>query len=395
MDQLAVIVVGAGMGGLAVTLALRQQGIATVLYEQAPELSEVGAGIMLTPNACRALMALGVFEAIDARAQRPGATHYRDYRTGAILTSVHYDEAFQRRYGGPYLTIHRADLQDALKQAVLAHDPTILQLGHRLVEVEQDAHRVTACFANGVRASADLLIACDGIKSVVREQVFGLGSATFSGHVAYRGMVPIEWLGPEYRTADTSTTLGPGQHWVMYTVKQGAFLNYVAIPERGAWTEESWSVPATAEELRREFAHWHPRYHQLIDLTPPERLFKWGLFDRDPLPRWVAGRVVLLGDAAHPTTPFMAQGAAMAFEDAVVLGRALAASRTLPEALATYERVRLPRGSWVQVRSRFFGQLYHKQASPDEISLERRAANDVLYPYDAASVPLEGAPLPA
>lgn len=388
MKELDVVIIGAGMGGLALGLALHRVGIATRIYEQAPELSEVGAGIMLTPNACRALMALDVFEPVDAKAQRPGATHYRDYRTGEIISTVAYDEAFQRRYHGPYLTIHRADLQDALKEALLSRAPDVLHLNHMLVDVEQHDGTVTATFANGARVTGDLLIAADGIKSLVREKVFGWKAANFSGHVAYRGMVPIERLGPDYRTPDTSTSLGPGQHWVMYTVKKGAFLNYVAIPESGSWTAEGWSVPATPDELRREFREWHPRYHDLIDQTPADRIFKWGLFDRDPLPAWVRGRVALLGDAAHPTTPFMAQGAAMSFEDAVVLGRALAQASTPEEALLLYERARKDRGGWVQVRSRFFGQLYHRQAPADEITSERRAANDVLYSYDAATVPL-------
>lgn len=388
MNELDVIIVGAGLGGLALGLALQRAGIAARIYEQAPELSEVGAGIMLTPNACRALMALDVFDRVDARAQRPGATHYRDYRTGEVIATVAYDEAFQRRYNGPYLTIHRADLQSALKDALAARAPEMLHLNHMLVDVEQHDGKVSAIFANGNRATGDVLIAADGVRSLVREKVFGLGAARFSGHVAYRGTVPIERLGPEFRTADTSTTLGPGQHWVMYTVKQGALLNYVAIPERGDWTEEGWSVPASQDELRREFREWHPRYHSLIENTPPDRLFKWGLFDRDPLPAWVSGRVALLGDAAHPTTPFMAQGAAMSFEDAVVLGRALQQAQTPEEALGLYERARKDRGGWVQLRSRFFGELYHRQAPPEEVNAERRAANDVLYPYDAATVPL-------
>jgi salicylate hydroxylase len=388
MKELDVIVIGAGMGGLAVGLSFQRAGIPARIYEQAPELSEVGAGIMLTPNACRALMALEVFEPVDAKAQRPGGTHYRDYRTGEIISTVAYDEAFQRRYNGPYLTIHRADLQDALKEALAARAPGMLHLGHLLVDVEQHDGKVTAIFANGARVSGDLLVAADGIKSLVREKVFGLKAANFSGHVAYRGMVPIERLGPEYRTSDTSTCLGPGQHWVMYTVKKGTFLNYVAIPESSEWTAEGWSVPASKDELLHEFREWHPKFHALIENTPSDRIFKWGLFDRDPLPTWVNGRVALLGDAAHPTTPFMAQGAAMSFEDAVVLGRALEQASTIEEALHLYERARKERGGWVQLRSRFFGELYHKQAPAEEVNAERRAANDVLYSYDAATVPL-------
>ncbi|MFN8534728.1 MAG: FAD-dependent monooxygenase [Dehalococcoidia bacterium] len=389
MKEVDVLVVGAGMGGLALGLALHRAGVPARIFEQAPELSEVGAGIMMTPNACRAIDGLDVFDAIDARALRPAATHYRDYRTSEIISSVVYDEAFQRRYNGPYLTIHRGDLQDALKQALVSRAPDMLKLDHLLVDVEQRGDRVTAIFANGERIDGDVLIAADGVRSIIREKVFGIKAADFSGHVAFRGMAPIDGLPDRFRTTDTSTCLGPGQHFVMYTVKKGAFVNFVAIPERGGWTEEGWSVPATPQELKQEFADWHPMFHSLIEATPPDRLFKWGLFDREPLPRWVDRRVALLGDAAHPTTPFMAQGAAMSFEDAVVLGRALVEAATIDEALGRYERARKQRGGWVQVRSRFFGELYHRQAPADEVNRERRAANDVLYPYDATTVTLE------
>lgn len=376
------------MAGLALGLSLQKAGISFGLYEQAPELSEVGAGIMMTPNASRALMSLGAFENVDARAQRPGATHYRDYKTGEIISTLSYDEAFTSKYNGPYLTLHRADLQLALRDTLLERSAAALHLDHQIVDVEERGNKVAAIFANGAVVEGDILVAADGVHSVIRNKILGNLTPHFRSNVAYRGMIPIDRLGPEWRTTDTSTTVGPGQHLVEYTVKKGAFLNYVAIAERKDWTEEGWSVRATPDDVRESFKGWNRRLMEMIDATPEGGLFKWGLFDRDPIMQWVKNRVVLIGDAAHPTTPFMAQGAAMSFEDAVVLGRSLEQGNTPEEALAIYERARKDRGAFVVVRSRYFGELYHAQASGDEINAERKKANDVLYPYDAGTVAL-------
>lgn len=388
MKDVHVLVIGAGMGGLALSLSLHRSGISTSLHEQAPELSEVGAGIMMTPNACRALMYLGAFDNVDEQALHPGATHYRDYRNWQIISTMAYDEAFQARYHGPYLTIHRADLQLALRDTLMARNPGILHLNHMIVDVEQKGDKVVAIFANGDRAEGDVLIACDGVRSVVREKVFHIDAPRFQGNVAFRGMSPIEKLSDDFRTPDTQTALGPGQHLVLYCVKKGAFVNWVAITEKNEWTAEGWNTLAEEGEVQSEFAAWDRRFHSLFDSAPPGSIYKWGLFDREPIERWVSGHVTLLGDSAHPTTPYMAQGAAMSFEDAVVLGRCLEGANTIEDALETYDAARSPRGGWVVTRSRDFGALYHAQASGDVINAERRSANEVLYPYDAATVPL-------
>lgn len=389
MKDLHVVVVGAGMGGLALGLALKKAGISFTLYEQAPELSEVGAGIMMTPNASRTAMSLGTFDAIDAQAQRPAATFYRDFRTGEVISTMAYDEAFQKHFDGPYLTLHRADLQLALRDTLLQYAPGTLKLNHMLVDVENHANKAVAVFANGETAEGDLLVACDGVRSTIRTKVFGIDAPTYSGNIAYRGMVPIERLGPLFHTVNTFTSVGIGQHLVNYTVKKGTFVNYVAITEKEQWTAEGWSEHSSREEVAADFKGWHKDFHSMFEATPDDGVYKWGLFDREPLKRWVNGRVALLGDAAHPTTPFMAQGAAMSFEDAVVLGRALEQGNTLEEGLDLYEAARVERGAFVVLRSRFFGQLYHKQVPGDEIGLERRKANEVLYSYDAATVPLK------
>jgi salicylate hydroxylase len=388
MQDVNVVVVGAGLGGLSLAVALQRAGIPVHLYDQAPELSEVGAGIMLTPNASWAMRSIGVLDAIDALAQRPTGTRYRDAGTAEITTRVVYDESFERKYGCPYFTIHRGDLQAVLRDAVLANDPNAITLNHTVVDYRNEPDRAVAIFANGVEVGADLLVAADGARSPLRNAMHHIEPPRFTGNVAWRGMVPIEDVREPMMSTDTSTWVGPGQHFVHYTVKLGAFMNYVAIAESDEWQEEGWSTPSTIGELLDAFPGWHPIFRELIEATPPDRCFKWGLFDRDPIPEWQRGRATLLGDAAHPTLPFMAQGAAMSMEDAIVLARCIQAAGSVDEALKMYERARKARGGWVQLTSRTFGDIYHARVSTEELAAERKKANDVLYGYDAATVPL-------
>lgn len=388
MQSPHVLVIGAGLGGLALTLALQKAGIPVSVYEQAPEMSEVGAGIMLTPNASRSLRYAGVLDAVAAKALRPGATRVKNWKTGETLSQVTYDDAFNERYKLPFQTIHRADLQQALIDGVLANDPAVVNLNHQIVDVRQNANEVEAIFANGATAKSDLLVACDGVRSIVRTKLLNPEPPRFTGNVAWRGMAPSSAFPPEARTNDTATFVGPRRHVVRYEVNQGANVNFVAIAERDAWTEEGWNVPAKVDELYSTFDGWHGDVQALFANTPSDRLYKWGLFDHNPLPRWTEGRVTLLGDAAHPMLPLLAQGAAMSMEDGVVLARSIAETDTVADALATYEAARRERTAWVQLRARFFAEMFHREASQEELRGERNESNNFLYPYDAATVPL-------
>jgi salicylate hydroxylase len=383
-----VLVIGAGLGGLAVTLALQRAGIPVAAYEQAPELSEIGAGIMLTPNASRVLQYLGVFDDVVSRALLPVHRRIRHWRTGEVLTDMILDERFQQRYGAQFLTIHRSDLQRALADGVHRQDPAAIQLNHRLVDVEQRDGLVAAKFANGATVTGNALIACDGVRSIVRAKLLHPPPPRFTGNIAWRGLVPIERLGPEARTPDTVNFVGPQRHVVIYAVRQGAFVNYVAIAERATWEEEGWNVPATVDEALRAFAGWHAEVCDLIAATPPDGCFKWGLFDHEPLSRWTSGRVALLGDAAHAMLPFVAQGAAMSLEDAIVLARALREVESVEEALGIYDQARRSRAGWAQQRARFMAELFHQEASGEDLGKERGTVSETLYSYDAATVPL-------
>jgi salicylate hydroxylase len=383
-----VLVIGAGMGGLALTLALHQFGIPVATYEQAPELAEVGAGIMLKPNARRVLRAIEVDSNVAALSLQPAANRLRHWQTGETLTKEAFDAAFEAHYGSALLTIHRGDLQRALYHAVMQRDPGLIQLDHHLTGIQQVGGSVEATFSSGEVVRGSALVGCDGVRSTVREWLFPGAPAQFTGNVAWRGLVPVDRLGPEARTPDTATFVGPGRHFVCYAVQGGAAVNFVAIAETNQWEEEGWMVPAQREDALRAFEDWYPYVRELIAATPPERLFKWGLFDHEPLPRWTSGRVALLGDAAHAILPFLGQGAALSMEDALVLARALRVAESVEAALASYERVRTDRAAWVQRRTHARATLFHGETNAGGLRDEHAESNEVLFGYDAANVPL-------
>lgn len=383
-----VLVVGAGIGGLAAALALHRSGQEVEVYEQAPALGEVGAGIMLTPNSVRVLKHLGVYEAVERLSMHPTATRYHNYQTGDEVSAVQFTDTFEQRYGSPFLTVHRADLLGAIAAGVDAADPAIVRTGHTLVDCGERKGQVWARFANGVEATGDVLIGCDGVRSAVRGILHGAQPARFAGHVAYRGTVPSSVLSPVHHTPDTFVWTGPGKHVVNYLIKQGSLMNYVAIVESSEWADEGWTAPAKLEDVQREFQGWYRDWLEILDQSDPAGLIKWGIFDREPLDQWRKGRISLLGDAAHPTVPYIAQGAAMSLEDGVVLARALKDAADPENGLQSYENTRHERTAWVPKRALFFGQLFHDIEGQGRILQERIATNEVLYPYDATTTPL-------
>lgn len=388
-NGLPVVVIGAGLGGLTLTLALQKLGIPVAVYDQAPELAEVGAGVMLKPNARAVLRYVGIDDAVDALALRPAANHLRHWRTGDDVAVEPYDKEFLGRYGSHLLTIHRADLQFALVDAVRRNDPSVIRLNHRLTGVEAGDNEVTATFANGEQAKGAVLIGADGARSVVRSQLLPGAAARFTGNVAWRGLVPIESVRDLEFSEDTSTFVGPGHHFVCYAVQKGASINYVAIAESDSWQSEGWQTPSSVDEPLNAFEGWNPYVRALIERTPPERSFKWGLFDHDPLPHWNSGRVALLGDAAHALLPFLGQGAALSMEDAVVLARALNEIESVEDALAAYARVRADRAAWARRQTYIRTELFHGEPSSKGLSDDAKTVNETLYGYDAGSVPLQ------
>jgi salicylate hydroxylase len=392
MSERTAIVVGGGIGGLTAALALAGRGLRVTVVEQAPQLGEVGAGIQLSPNATRVLFALGLEPALGEIAFRPQAVEARTWRRGVALSRVELGDALVGRFGAPYFHVHRADLIDVLARAVASEPLVALRLGAACARIESSERGAAALLASAERLESDLVVGADGIRSAVRESLFGPERPRFTGNVAWRGLVPASALaGAEVRPV-AALWMGPGAHFVHYFVRGGALVNFVGVVERGDWREESWSARGEKRDLLRDFSGWHPTVRAIVALAPEDGCFRWALFDRDPLPRWSRGAATLLGDACHPTLPFMAQGACMAIEDAAALATCVSAAPAgeIPAALARYEALRRARTAGIQLGSRRNASLYHMRRPASWLrNLRLRAGrglggqSDALYRYDA------------
>ena len=381
MQPQRVIIVGGGIGGLTAALALSRAGHSVRLYEQAPAFGEIGAGIMLTPNATRVLRHFGLGAALDRSGMRPPASRYRRFDDAALMGDAPLADVMESIYGAPWLHIHRSDLLDALLAAVRNQGGTDLYAGHQATGCAQAGAGVTVQFGNGASVAGDLLVACDGMRSTVRAQLAEYAQARFRGQVAWRALAPAGGL-PE-RVSDRASVvwIGEDRHIVQYVLRGGFLVNYVAIAAQQEWAEEGWNRPAGLEEVQKEFAGWHEDVQSLLSATPADALYKWGLFDRDPLEQWVYGRIALLGDAAHPMLPFMAQGSAMAIEDAAVLARCLEAFDDLEVALSRYQAVRGERTARVILQSRAQTNLYQRLTGDKK--RQRAASTEWVYGFDA------------
>ena len=387
------MVAGGGIGGMTAALALAANGLSVVVLEQADALTEVGAGLQLSPNASRVLHALGLQDGLQRVAFVPTALQFRHWRSGRMIHQAPLGETMLSRYGAPYYHVHRGDLLDLLVHAARQQPLIQVHTGARVTACHQTSDRVEVDSTAGV-FSAGLLVGADGIHSTIARLLHGDVTPRFTGQVAWRMLVPADKLSAGLIEPVSSAWWGPRKHFVHYYVRGGELVNCVCVVEKQGWREESWTTRGDHDELRADFAGWHPVIGQLVDHADSHSLFKWALHDRAPMSQWGQGRITLLGDACHATLPFMAQGAAMAIEDAAMLAACVAdvatqgAQTDVATALQRYETLRRPRTTRVQRGSRRNARVFHLSGVPawcrDRIAGQAaQRTSDWLFRYDA------------
>jgi salicylate hydroxylase len=393
-----VIIIGGGIGGLSAALALLKRGIDVEVYEQSSQLKEAGAGIQIGSNGTRVLYALGLEDALAAVRVVPSARELRHWRTGETWNWFELGDASARRFGTPHLMLHRGDLHAALLSAVNALKPDAIALNMSCVAVSQTAELAEVRLQDGTSATAPFVIGADGIHSTVRTLLFGPSKPEFTGCVAWRGLIPMERLpGPLHRLVGTNW-LGPRGFVLHYPVRRGELMNFVSVVERGDWQVESWVIAGTTSELASDFAGWHADVQTLIESI--ETPYKWALMVRGPMETWSRGRITLLGDACHPTLPFLGQGAVMAIEDAYIVAACVERYfRDPAKTFARYEEIRRERTATVVRKAQenramaFEPRLADENAVAEVIAMDwlntrRRERLDWLYNYDATSIPI-------
>jgi salicylate hydroxylase len=397
MESSKIVVIGAGIGGLTAALALLRRGLDVEVYEQAEGLKEVGAGVQIGANGSRVLYALGLEVALARVQVAPSRRVIRHWSTGETWDWFALGAATAQRYGTPHLMLHRGDLHGILAAAVRALKPDAIRLGKRCVATAQTPDCAEVRFADRTGVTADIVIGADGIHSQVRADLFGADRPRFTGCVAWRGLVAMDSLPPHLAQMVGTSWLGPRGHVLHYPVRRGELMNFISFVERDDWQVESWTVAGTADELANDFEGWHADVHAMIQsLGTP---FRWALMVRGPMERWSRGRIALLGDACHPTLPFLGQGAVMAIEDGYVLAACLAKHGDDPAAaFARYEAIRRDRTAAVVRKSHEMrGQAFspaladpHQEGATaiarDWQQVRVRERLDWLYAYDATAV---------
>ncbi|WP_168879658.1 3-hydroxybenzoate 6-monooxygenase [Rhizobium sp. P28RR-XV] len=392
LNNQVVLISGAGIGGLAAALALSNVGIPSVVLERAPELGEIGAGIQLGPNAFHSFDYLGIGDEARKIAVFVETIKVMDATTAEQVVSIPLDANFRTRFKNPYAVIHRGELHSLILRYCNASELITLRTNCEVRSYEQDEHGVTAFLATGEKVSGAALVGADGLRSNVRAQVIRDGEPRISGHTTYRSVIPTEQMPEQLRWNAMTIWIGPKCHMVHYPLSDWKAFNLVITSDNGA-ADPVAGVSASKEEVRRNFAHIHPTAVQIIEHG--ENWKYWVLCDREPVTNWRDGKVVLLGDAAHPMLQYMAQGACMALEDAVRLAHEVdRSSRDFEHAFEAYRLARIGRTGRVQTSARQMGELIFHQAGEGakarNVKLSSMSLEDY---YDAASWLYDGSGL--
>lgn len=360
------VIVGGGIGGLAAGLALSLKGWEVEVLEQAAQFGEVGAGIQISPNGMKVLDALGVTPLIESSLFEPEAIELRIGRSGRRIFRLPMKNTASERWGNRFIQIHRADLHNALVEVLRARPGTLLRTNAKVTGYVRERGGASVYLERGERVFGDLVVGADGIRSEIRAQIGGPDRARFTGNVAWRSVVPVAALGDNAPPPFGVIWAGRGKHVVTTRVRGGDFVNFVGVVEQDDWQEEGWSIPGTIEDAMRDFGDWQPCLKATLEASTD--LFRWALFSRPPMATWCDGPVTVLGDAAHPMLPSMAQGAVQALEDAVLLAAFAEDHYDVSQAVAVYETIRKPRATKVQQRSVANLQMFHRHTALSQLA---------------------------
>ncbi len=393
-----ILICGAGLGGLMAALALLKKGYPVKLFEQASALGDVGAGIQMSANGSRLIFEMGLGKELMSIACIPTGKEIRLWSSGKAWPLFDLGTESVERYGFPYVMVHRADLHAILVKAVQTLSPDCIVLNAKGVSFEENENVVTLQLDNGERHHGAALIGSDGVHSKIRQQLIGNDSPVFTGCMAWRGLIPTNSLPEHLQRRVGVNWVGPGRHVVHYPIRRGELVNFVGIVEKDSWQIESWNQMGTKEECTEDFKGWNDDIHTLIaNIQTP---YKWALMGREPLKHWSKGVVSLLGDACHPTLPFLAQGAMMALEDGIVLARCIERNQNdIESALIRYANVRLERTNQIVIGSTENAKRFHNPKLRDleganeyvnsEWTIEKiNARYNWLFEYDATKVDL-------
>ena len=389
MSDKHIAIIGAGIGGMTAAVTLAKKGVKVSIFEQAPELSEVGAGLTITPNATKGLMYLGLEKQMKEVGMAHAQQGVRHFETGEMIVPLERGEKMLEKYGAYQLQAHRADVHNVLIDELKLHNSNTIYTDHELIDLNEKNNSVELVFSNNETHEVDFVIGADGNRSVVRKIILGDDDPQFAGYVAWRGLVPVELLGEDdFDECGSSAFIAPGRVFARYLVRNAELYNYVAFLATDQWAEEGWAIPSTVDIVMDIFSDYNQQVKNIIAATPANELFKWGIFAREPVSKWSTKNITLLGDAAHPLEPFMGQGASLAIEDGVVLGRIIKDSDSSDEIVSRYESARIQRAHFVTEHSKRAGARFtgidpekytkEEQKNEEELGLFNYHPGDVI-----------------